>query len=105
MRKLALVLAAALVIAAPLSAAMPTPTYAAGKAKKAAKRTAPAKRVVTKETSKEVDPLEANTRFARALDDLFRQFATYRYVMTRPAAAKFAKRRPRRPGRAPLEPV
>jgi hypothetical protein len=80
MRKLALLLAATLVIAAPLSAATPTLTYAAGKAKKAVKRTAPAKRVVTKETAKEVDPLEANTRFARALDDLFRQFATYRYV-------------------------
>ena len=80
MQRLALLLAAALVIAAPLSAAMPTGTYAAGKAKKAAKRTLPAKRVVTKETAKEVDPMEVNTRFARALDDLFRQLATYRYV-------------------------
>jgi hypothetical protein len=80
MRKLALLLAATLLVAAPLSATLSTLTYAAGKAKKSAKRTVPAKRVVTKETSKQVDPMEVNTRFARALDDLFRQFATYRYV-------------------------
>ena len=80
MRKLALLLAAALLVAAPLSAAMPTLTHAAGKAKKAAKRTVPAKRVVPMETAKQADPMEANTRFARALDDLFRQLATYRYV-------------------------
>jgi hypothetical protein len=73
-------LAAVLVIAAPLSAAMPTLTYAAGKAKKSAKRAVPEKRVVKKEAAKEVDPMEANTRFARALDDLFHQLATYRYV-------------------------
>ncbi len=80
MRKLALLLAASLLVAAPLSAATPTLIYAAGKAKKAAKRALPAKRVVTKETAKEVGPMEANTRFARALDDLFRSLATYRYV-------------------------
>jgi hypothetical protein len=80
MRKLALLLAAALLVAAPLSAAIPTLTHAAGKAKKAAKRTVPAKRVVPMETAKQADPMEVNTRFARALDDLFRQLATYRYV-------------------------
>jgi hypothetical protein len=79
MRKLALLLAAALLIAAPLSTTISTLTYAAGKAKKA-KRTVPAKTVVTKETTKQVDGMEVNTRFARALDDLFRQLATYRYV-------------------------
>jgi hypothetical protein len=80
MRKLALLLAAALVLAAPLSATMSSLTYAAGKAKKAAKRTLPAKRMVTEETSKETDPMEANTRFARTLGDLSRQLATYRYI-------------------------
>jgi hypothetical protein len=99
MRKLALLLAAALVIAAPLSAAVPTLTYAAGKAKKAGKRVVPAKRVVTKEASKEVDPMEANTRFARALDDLFRQLATYRYVYdpaTGGEAGKGGKKAPKK---------
>jgi hypothetical protein len=73
MRKLALLLAATLIVSSPLILAMPTLTHAAAKAKKAAKK-APAKE------AREVDPAEANSRFARALDDLFRSLATYRYV-------------------------
>jgi hypothetical protein len=78
MRKLALLLAAALIVSAPLIAAAPTLTYAAGKAKKAGKKGV---KVVKKEAAKkEVDLAEVNGRFGRALDDLFRQLATYRYV-------------------------
>jgi hypothetical protein len=73
MRKLALLLAAALMVSSPLILAIPTLTHAAAKEKKAVKKAAP------KEAA-EVDPAEANSRFARALDDLFRSLATYRYV-------------------------
>ena|SRR5262245_5665484 len=80
MRKLALLLAAALIVSAPLIMAMPTLTHAAAKAKKAATKAAPreAKKAAPKES--EVDPVEANSRFPRALEDLFRSLATYRYV-------------------------
>jgi len=78
MRKLALLLAAALIVSAPLVAAAPMLTYAAGKAKKAGKKVV---KVVKKEAAKkEVDLVEVNSRFARALGDLFQQLATYRYV-------------------------
>jgi len=60
-------------MSAPLIAATPTLTYAAAKAKKAAKKAAP------KAAAKEVDPAEANSRFARALDDLSRSMVTYRH--------------------------
>jgi hypothetical protein len=82
MRKLALLLAAALVISAPLIAAAPTLTYAAGKAKKAGKKVVKkeTRRVVTKQAAKEVDLAEVNSRFGRALGDLFHQLGTYRYV-------------------------
>ena len=82
MRKLALLLAAALMISAPLVAAAPTLTFAAGKAKKAGKKVVKkeVRKAVTKEAAKEVDLAEVNSRFARALGDLFHQLATYRYV-------------------------
>jgi hypothetical protein len=84
MRKLAPLLAAVLLVAAPLSAAMPTVIHAACKAKKAAKKTVPAKRVVPMETAKQADPMEANTRFARAPDDLFANLSPMDTSMTRP---------------------
>jgi hypothetical protein len=82
MRKLALLLAAALVISAPLIAAAPTLTYAAGKAKKAGKKVVKkeVRKAVTKEAAKAADPAEVNSRFGRALGDLFQQLGTYRYV-------------------------
>ena len=61
MKKFALVLAAALIVSAPLVAGMSTDTYAAAKAKKAAKG---GKEVKT-------DP---NGAFGQALGDLFASF-------------------------------
>jgi hypothetical protein len=71
MRKLALLLAAAFIVSAPIAASMSTQTYAA--AKKATKKAAPT-------ASKEVDPGEANGRFAHALADLAMALGTYVYV-------------------------
>ena len=79
MRKLALLLAAAFLVSAPLIAATPTLTYAAGKTKQSTKKVvrAPAARVPA---ATEVDPIEANNRFAHAVNDLARSMATYRHV-------------------------
>ena len=100
MRKIAILLAVAL-MSAPLISALPTPTYAAAKAKKAVRTAAP------KESATEVDPAEANSRFARALGDLFYSLGTYRYVPpgfenedARTARAEVV--RPARPVRRPL---
>jgi hypothetical protein len=71
MRKLALLLGAALVVSVPLAATVSTDTYAAAKAKKAAKKEA---------KKAETSPDEANSRFFRALDDLGRGLATYTYT-------------------------
>jgi len=72
MRKLALLLAAALMASAPVVAAMTTDGYtAAKKAKRVAK--APASPV-------ETGPKPPFADITRALDDLGRQLATYRYV-------------------------
>jgi hypothetical protein len=74
MRKLALLLAAALMVSAPVVAAMTTDGYAAAKkAKRVAKAPAPA-------APKEVGPKPPFADITRALDDLGRQLATYRYV-------------------------
>jgi hypothetical protein len=71
MQKLALLLGAALVVSLPLAATVSTDTYAAAKAKKAAKQEA---------KKAETSPDEANSRFFRALDDLGRGLATYSYT-------------------------
>jgi hypothetical protein len=70
MRKLALLLAAGLIVSVPLAATVSTDSYAAAKkAKKAAPKT----------SSKEIDPGEANGRFAHALADLAMALGTYVY--------------------------
>jgi hypothetical protein len=72
MRKLALLLAAALMASAPVVAAMTTDGYAAAKkAKRVAK--APAAPV-------ETGPKPPFADITHALDDLFRELATYRHV-------------------------
>jgi len=70
MRKLSLLLAAALMVSLPLVTAMTTDTFAAAKAKKAAKA-APA--------PKETGPQAPFQSMHNALDDLGKQLATYRY--------------------------
>ena len=72
MQKLALLLAAALMASAPVVAAMTTDGYAAAKkAKRVAK--APA-------APEEIGPKPPFADITRALDDLFRDLATDRYV-------------------------
>ena len=76
MRKLALLLAAALMASAPVVAAMTTDGYAAAKkAKRVAK--APA---APPAAPGETGPKPPFADIIRALDDLSRQLATYRYV-------------------------
>jgi len=73
MRKLALLLAAALIVSVPVAATMSTDTFAA--AKKATKKAAP-----KAGAREEIDPGEANGRFAHALADLAMALGTYVYV-------------------------
>jgi hypothetical protein len=75
MRKLALLLAAALMVSAPVVAAMTTDGYAAAKkAKRVAK--APA---APPAAPAETGPKPPFADIIRALDDLSRELATYRY--------------------------
>jgi|SRR5215470_10014258 len=93
MRKIVILLVLGL-MSAPLISAVPTLTYAAGKAKKAVRTAAP------KQTARELDPAEANSRFARALGDLMQGLATYRYVYN-PAGVGSEDLRSARPERRP----
>ena len=73
MRKLALLLAAALIASAPVIAAMTTDGYAAAKkVKRVAKAPPPA--------PVETGPKPPFADIFRAVDDLGRELATYRYV-------------------------
>jgi hypothetical protein len=73
MRKLALLFAAALIVSAPVIAAMTTDGYAvAKKAKRVAKAQPPA--------PVETGPKPPFADIFRAVDDLGRELATYRYV-------------------------
>ena len=78
-----------------------SPALAGAGTKKAVRPAAP------KESATEVDPAEANSRFARALGDLFYSLGSYRYVppgfeteCARTARAEVV--RPVRPARRPL---
>jgi hypothetical protein len=81
MRKLSLLLAAALMVSLPLVTAMTTDTFAAAKAKKAAKA-APAPK-------EETGPQPPFQSMHNALNDLGKQLATYRHDPN-PAPAKGA---------------
>jgi hypothetical protein len=72
MRKLALLLAAALMASAPLVAALTTDGYAAAKKAKRVAKAPPA--------PAETGPKPPFYDIFRAVDDLGREFATYRYV-------------------------
>jgi hypothetical protein len=75
MRKFALLLAAAMVVSVPLAATVSTDSFAA--AKKATKKAAPR---AGGGGAAEIDPGEANSRFAHALGDLAMALGTYIYV-------------------------
>ena len=99
MRKIAILLVVGL-MSAPLITAMPTQTYAAAKTKKAVRTAAP-KTTAPRESARESDPAEANTRFIRALGDLMQGLATYRYVYNPPGAGEEGVRSARPLRRAP----
>ena len=72
MRKLAFLLAAALMVSAPVIAAMTTDGYAAAKKTKRVAKAPPA--------PVETGPKPPFAEIFRAVDDLGRELATYRYV-------------------------